>query len=59
MLIAALLELYGRRSPLKAPEALAEMEPQMELVFTTTLVFFFLSCGRKCFVTRKGPTTFV
>lgn len=36
----------------------ALMEPQMEDEFTITLVFFFISNGRKCLLTRKGPTTF-
>ena len=58
MLIAALLQLYGRANPLKAPAAAFEMEPHTELVLITTLVFFFFSSGRKCLVTKKGPTTF-
>ncbi len=57
--MAALLELYGSSRPLNIPAAFAEIDPHMELVLTTTLVFFFLSNGRKCCVTRKGPTTFV
>ena len=35
------------------------MEPQTELVFTTTLACFFFNKGRKYLVTRKGPTTLV
>ena len=63
MLRAALLLLYGSStlatgfSPPIPPTAAALIEPQMEEEFTMTLVFFFMNKGRKCFVTRKGPTT--
>lgn len=64
MLRAALLVLYGRRTlprgfspPMLLLEA-AVMEPQIEDEFTITLVFFFISNGRKCLLTKKGPITF-
>ena len=64
MFSAALLVLYGSKtlargfSPPIPPVTVALMEPQMEEELTMTLVFFFLSSGRKCLLTRKGPTTF-
>ena len=65
ILIAALLVLYARStvaigfSPPMVLEKAALREPQTEEEFTITLVFFFLRSGRKCLVTRNGPTTFV
>lgn len=65
MLIAALLVLYASStvaigfSPPIVLENAALMEPHTEEELTMTLVFFFLSIGRKYLVIRKGPTTFV
>lgn len=40
------------------PLTVALMDPQMDDELTITLVFFFINNGRKCLLTKKGPTTF-
>ena len=65
MLIAALLVLYASKtveigfSPPMVFEKAADKEPQTDEELTITFVFLFLKSGRRCFVIRKGPTTFV
>lgn len=65
ILIAALLVLYAKStvaigfSPPMVLEKAALREPQIDEEFTITLVVFFWRSGRKCLVTRNGPTTFV
>lgn len=65
MLIAALLVLYASKtvaigfSPPMVFEKAADKEPHTDEELTITFVFFFLNSGKRCFVIRKGPTTFV